>query len=142
MIVKERRHRKKGISYCWDGTVVHPNSWLLDNLGSPCAGPCVRRLGQGRLGVGSQFQRNPPPFAHGLAPTPHPPRLLQLSHTARLPSAQEKEKRMTHHHHEEILSVFMGFSASNPITGAESLAYWCSSIPSVGGVRHLSGLSQ
>ena len=35
----------------------------------------------------------------------------------------------------------LGFSASNPITGAESLAYWCSSMPSLGGVRHLSGLS-
>ena len=33
-----------------------------------------------------------------------------------------------------------GFSASNPITGTESLAYWCSSMPSLGGVRHLSGL--
>ena len=28
------------------------------------------------------------------------------------------------------------FSASNPITGAESLDYWCSSMPSLGGVRH------
>ena len=36
----------------------------------------------------------------------------------------------------------LGFSASNTITGAESLAYWCSSMPSLGGVRHLSGLSQ
>ena len=27
----------------------------------------------------------------------------------------------------------LGFSASNPITGAESLAYWCSSMPSLGG---------
>ena len=35
----------------------------------------------------------------------------------------------------------LGFSASNPITGAESLAYWCSSMPSRGGVCHLSGLS-
>ena len=35
----------------------------------------------------------------------------------------------------------LGFSASNPITGAESLAYWCSSKPSLGGVRYLSGLS-
>ena len=36
----------------------------------------------------------------------------------------------------------LGFSASNPITEAESLAYWwCSSMPSLGGVRHLSGLS-
>ena len=35
----------------------------------------------------------------------------------------------------------LGFSASNPITGAESLAYWCSAMPSLGGVRHLSGLS-
>lgn len=33
----------------------------------------------------------------------------------------------------------LGFSASNPII--ESLAYWCSSMPSLGGVRHLSGLS-
>ena len=30
----------------------------------------------------------------------------------------------------------LGFSASNPITGAESLAYWCSFMPSLGGVRH------
>ena len=35
----------------------------------------------------------------------------------------------------------LGFSASNPIMGADSLAYWCSSMPSLGGVRHLSGLS-
>ena len=35
----------------------------------------------------------------------------------------------------------LGFSASNPVTGAESLAYWCSFMPSLGGVRHLSGLS-
>jgi hypothetical protein len=35
----------------------------------------------------------------------------------------------------------LGFSASNPITGAESLTYWCSSMPSLGGVRDLSGLS-
>jgi hypothetical protein len=35
----------------------------------------------------------------------------------------------------------LGFSASNPITGAETLAYWYSSMPSLGGVRHLSGLS-
>ena len=35
----------------------------------------------------------------------------------------------------------LGFSASNPITGAESLAYWCSFMPSLGGVNHLSGLS-
>ena len=35
----------------------------------------------------------------------------------------------------------LGFSASNPITGAESLAYWSSLIPSLGGVRHLSVLS-
>ena len=35
----------------------------------------------------------------------------------------------------------LGFSASNPITGAESLAYWFSFMPSLGGVRHLSGLS-
>ena len=35
----------------------------------------------------------------------------------------------------------LGFSASNPITGAESLAYWCSFMPSLGGVRYLSGLS-
>ena len=27
----------------------------------------------------------------------------------------------------------LGFSASNPIMGAESLAYWCSSVPSLGG---------
>ena len=33
------------------------------------------------------------------------------------------------------------FSASNPVTGAESLAYWCSFMLSLGGVRHLSGLS-
>ena len=33
------------------------------------------------------------------------------------------------------------FSACNPITGAESMAYWCSSMLSLGGVRHLSGLS-
>uniref|UniRef100_A0A674CHL8 Lysine-specific demethylase PHF2 n=1 Tax=Salmo trutta TaxID=8032 RepID=A0A674CHL8_SALTR len=32
----------------------------------------------------------------------------------------------------------LGFSASNPIT--ESLAYWCSSMPSMGGVRHLNGV--
>ena len=31
----------------------------------------------------------------------------------------------------------LGFS----ITGAESLDYWCSFMPSLGGVRHLSGLS-
>ena len=31
--------------------------------------------------------------------------------------------------------------ASHPITGAESLVYWCSSMLSLGGVRHLSGLS-
>jgi hypothetical protein len=36
----------------------------------------------------------------------------------------------------------LGFSASDPVTGAESLAYWCSSMPFLGGVRHLSGLSQ
>ena len=35
----------------------------------------------------------------------------------------------------------LGFSASKPITGAESLAYWCSSMPSLGAVHHLSGLS-
>ena len=35
----------------------------------------------------------------------------------------------------------LGFSASNPITVAESLAYFGSFIPSLGGVRHLSGLS-
>ena len=35
----------------------------------------------------------------------------------------------------------LGFSASCPITGAESLAYWCSFMPSLGGVHHLSGLS-
>jgi hypothetical protein len=35
----------------------------------------------------------------------------------------------------------LGFSASNPVTGAESLACWCSFMPSLGGVRHLSGLS-
>ena len=34
----------------------------------------------------------------------------------------------------------LGFSASNPITGAESLAYWGSLMPSLQGVRHLSGL--
>ena len=34
----------------------------------------------------------------------------------------------------------LGFSASNPITGAESLAYWGSLMPSLEGVRHLSGL--
>ena len=34
----------------------------------------------------------------------------------------------------------LGFSASDPIMGAESLAYSCSSVPSLGGVRHLSGL--
>ena len=33
----------------------------------------------------------------------------------------------------------LGFSASNPITGAESLAYWCSSMLSLGGVCHLNG---
>ena len=33
------------------------------------------------------------------------------------------------------------FSASNSITGAESLAYWYSFMASLGGVRHLSGLS-
>jgi hypothetical protein len=32
-------------------------------------------------------------------------------------------------------------STSNPIMGAESLVYWCSSMLSLGGVRHLSGLS-
>ena len=31
----------------------------------------------------------------------------------------------------------LGYSASNPITGAESLAYWCSSMPSLGGVASL-----
>ena len=35
----------------------------------------------------------------------------------------------------------LGFSVSNPITGADSLVYWCSFMPSLGGVRHLSGLS-
>jgi hypothetical protein len=35
----------------------------------------------------------------------------------------------------------LGLSASNPMTGAESLACWCSSMPSLGEVRHLSGLS-
>ena len=35
----------------------------------------------------------------------------------------------------------LGFSAFNPMTGAESLAYWGSFIPSLGGVRHLSGWS-
>ena len=35
----------------------------------------------------------------------------------------------------------LGFSASNHITGAESLAIWCASMRSLGGVRHLSGLS-
>jgi hypothetical protein len=35
----------------------------------------------------------------------------------------------------------LGFSVSNLIMGDESLAYWCSSMPSLGGVRHLSGLS-
>ena len=35
----------------------------------------------------------------------------------------------------------LGFSTSNPNTGSESLAYWCSSMPSLGGVRHLSVLS-
>ena len=35
----------------------------------------------------------------------------------------------------------LGFSASNPITGDESLAYWGSLIPSLGGVRHPSRLS-
>jgi hypothetical protein len=35
----------------------------------------------------------------------------------------------------------LGFSASNPITRAESLAYWYSSMLSLGGVCHLSGLS-
>jgi hypothetical protein len=35
----------------------------------------------------------------------------------------------------------LGFSASNPITGAESLASWGSLIPSLGGVSNLSGLS-
>ena len=30
----------------------------------------------------------------------------------------------------------LGFSASNRITEAESLAYWCSSMPSLGGVCH------
>jgi hypothetical protein len=35
----------------------------------------------------------------------------------------------------------LGFSASDPITASESLANWCSSTPSLGGVRHLSGLS-
>ena len=35
----------------------------------------------------------------------------------------------------------LGFSASNPITGAESLAYWCSSMLSLGAVRRLSGVS-
>ena len=28
----------------------------------------------------------------------------------------------------------LGFSASNPITGSESLAYWCSFMPSLSGV--------
>ena len=40
-----------------------------------------------------------------------------------------------------VLLSPLGFSASNPITGAESLAYWCSSMPSLGGVRYLSWLS-
>ena len=35
----------------------------------------------------------------------------------------------------------LGFSASNPLTGAESLSYWGSFILSLGGVRNLSGLS-
>ena len=35
----------------------------------------------------------------------------------------------------------LGFSASTPISGAESMAYWCSFMLSLGGVRHLSGLS-
>ena len=35
----------------------------------------------------------------------------------------------------------LGFSASNHISGAESLAYWCFFMPSLGGGRHLSGLS-
>jgi hypothetical protein len=35
----------------------------------------------------------------------------------------------------------LGFSASNPITEPESLVYWCSSMPPLGGVHHLSGLS-
>ena len=35
----------------------------------------------------------------------------------------------------------LGFSASAAITGAELLAYYCSSMPSLGGVRHLSGFS-
>jgi hypothetical protein len=34
----------------------------------------------------------------------------------------------------------LGFSASNPVTGAESLACWGSLVPSLGGVRHLGGL--
>ena len=34
----------------------------------------------------------------------------------------------------------LGFSASNPITEAESLAYWGSLIPSPEEVRHLNGL--
>ncbi len=34
----------------------------------------------------------------------------------------------------------LGFSASKPITGAESLAYWGSLRLSLEGVRHLSGL--
>ena len=34
----------------------------------------------------------------------------------------------------------LGFSASNPIKGAESLAYWCSAMPCLEGVHHLSGL--
>ena len=35
----------------------------------------------------------------------------------------------------------LGFAASPPITGAEALAYWCSSMLALGGVRHLSGVS-
>ena len=34
----------------------------------------------------------------------------------------------------------LGFSASNPITGAESLAYWCSFMSSLGGVGPVRGL--
>ena len=52
--------------------------------------------------------------------------------------------------HRTALAVFawpvplsrLGFSASNPIKGAESLAYWRASMLSLGGVRHLSGLSR
>ena len=39
-----------------------------------------------------------------------------------------------------VLLSPLGFSASNPITGAEALAYWGALMPALEGVRHLSGV--